>query len=876
MKRLLSLAALAAALLFLVRASGADDDASAQAGRWGESAVRKAKRGDLDGAIADLSQAVRLVPDDAFYWVRRAELWVKKKDHGKAASDYTRAIDRYLVDYRQKGLLTGLILAIDMLAFRADCKLAQGDVAGALADHTRAVELGPDHTKPLIRKAEFELSQKMIDRAMADFDKAVALEPTRSSCWEARGKARYALRRYDGALADYTKAIECDRAEVEEANRRRKGGDSERKENVNLLYQRACIRLDKEDFAASIADFTAVIAVSSKHAWTWHNRGEAKRLSKDVAGATADQTRAIELDPKEAKHWYARGLAKLDGKDPAGAMEDLAKATQLDPTSFGAHAYLGDAAFRIKDWARAIAAYSKAIELRPGQASVWFWRGRARYADGAAGDAEADFTKAIELHAKDAEARWWRARVRRERGDGVVAMEDYAKALELDPRGWRYLQVGWAQYELGLFAEAGVSLRKACELDPAQQEYARTFLFLLDVRAGDLDGARRGLAAYLAARKDAPKDDWYATLASFLLGESSEADLLAAADRGPEGDRAAQRCEAGFYAGSLRLVAGEVEAGRALLQTCLDTGRKGEPEFLAARAALAAPGDPFRGSFGGAMGHRKLDADLGLDAMEVELPPGLPRRATVTLHISAGGGVGSAAITIEAAYADGRLQDGVLRFAPVPWTRTSSATGQKDRIDGNPLVLRGGADGWIQGELEGDGGFPFTLTKRAAGTTAPPPSAPVPSDPADSPFTWTVPEGWVETPPGNGMRLAQFDVGKDADGEPVRCLVYARIAGSDEENVAQWTAQMGADAAKDAKSTASEHDGVKITRLEARGSYTDTMREGGAKTTTPATLLAAIVTGPKGRLLAKLVGPSAVVDAQTAKFDAWIASMRAR
>jgi len=120
------------------------------------------------------------------------------------------------------------------------------------------------------------------------------------------------------------------------------------------------------------------------------------------------------------------------------------------------------------------------------------------------------------------------------------------------------------------------------------------------------------------------------------------------------------------------------------------------------------------------------------------------------------------------------------------------------------------------------------------------------------------------------MRLAQFDVGGG-----VQCVVFQGISGSDEQNVDRWIGQMGPDAGPGAKVTESERDGVKVTRLEVRGTYTDTMRQG-APTIPEATMLAAVVTSPAAKLHVRIVGPSAVVDAAAAQFDAFIASMKPR
>lgn len=150
------------------------------------------------------------------------------------------------------------------------------------------------------------------------------------------------------------------------------------------------------------------------------------------------------------------------------------------------------------------------------------------------------------------------------------------------------------------------------------------------------------------------------------------------------------------------------------------------------------------------------------------------------------------------------------------------------------------------------------------------PSA-IPSKPS---VTWTVPQGWKEGRPSSSMRLAQFDVGADADGNAVQCIVFGGSMGSDEDNVSRWIGQMGPDAKAGATVAKSDQGALKVTRVEAKGSYTDTMRAGDAKPIADASLLAAIVESPSGKLYVKLVGPKAQVDAAAKQFDDFIASMK--
>jgi hypothetical protein len=152
------------------------------------------------------------------------------------------------------------------------------------------------------------------------------------------------------------------------------------------------------------------------------------------------------------------------------------------------------------------------------------------------------------------------------------------------------------------------------------------------------------------------------------------------------------------------------------------------------------------------------------------------------------------------------------------------------------------------------------------GTVVPPRTA------GASPLAWTSPSGWKETKPSAGMRLAQFDVGVDEAGDTVQCIVFGGIGGSDDENIARWIGQMGPTAKDTAVISRSEHDGLKITRLTANGAFTDSMRPGEPKSVSAATMLAAVVEGPAGKVHVKLTGSKSVVVAAEKEFLASLKS----
>jgi tetratricopeptide (TPR) repeat protein len=54
-------------------------------------------------------------------------------------------------------------------------------------------------------------------------------------------------------------------------------------------------------------------------------------MKYDNAGGIADYDKALEYDPNDAYSWNNRGLAKKDSGDKAGAIADFKKALEINP-----------------------------------------------------------------------------------------------------------------------------------------------------------------------------------------------------------------------------------------------------------------------------------------------------------------------------------------------------------------------------------------------------------------------------------------------------------------------------------------------------------------------------------------------------------------
>ncbi|MBI4617974.1 MAG: tetratricopeptide repeat protein [Planctomycetes bacterium] len=366
---------------------------------------------------------------------------------------------------------------------RGIARYDQGDLAGAIADYTREIELDP-----ITAAAYSDRGIALYDRgdlagAIADYTRAIELDPSNALGYSNRGAARKGQGDLAGAIADFTRAIELD-------------------PNFTTAYDnRGAVRRGQGDLAGAIADFTHAIELDPNYAGAYFNRGIARKGRGDLVGAIADYTRAIELDPNNAKTYGSRGAARYEQGNLAAGMEDLTRAIELDPTDVKVYTNRGLARRAQGDLAGAIADYTRAIELDPGFAAAYSNRGQARYDLGDLAGAIAEFTRAIELGPNDAMAYNNRGIALYARGDFAGAIADYTHAIELAPdHAAAYNNRGIARYAQSDHAGAISDCTRAIELDP---NYAAAYINRGAARQvqGDLAGA---IADYTRATELTP------------------------------------------------------------------------------------------------------------------------------------------------------------------------------------------------------------------------------------------------------------------------------------------------------------------------------------------------------------------------------------
>jgi tetratricopeptide (TPR) repeat protein len=125
----------------------------------------KQKKGDLDGAMADYNQAIKLNPKGASAYNNRGNIRFTKRDLDKAMADYNQALrlnPKYAIAYNNLG----------------NVKLRKGDLNGAMADLNQAIELNPQYGLAYRNRGEAKRKKGDLDGAIADFNRAITLGVT--------------------------------------------------------------------------------------------------------------------------------------------------------------------------------------------------------------------------------------------------------------------------------------------------------------------------------------------------------------------------------------------------------------------------------------------------------------------------------------------------------------------------------------------------------------------------------------------------------------------------------------------------------------------------------------------------------------------------
>ena len=277
--------------------------------------------------------------------INRGDAWQAKGDIDKAIADYTEAI-------------------------RLDPRHAQAYDTGATPGSTRGISTRPSPTSPrrsgsiprtpsaYSNRGNAWYNKKEFDKAIADYTEAIRLDPEYAMAYNNRGRAWQQKGEFDKAIADYTEAIRLDpkdaaaysnrgnawatKKDFDQGHRRLQRGDPARPRDARAyiteampgtrrgsstrpspttprrsgsipttsrLNSRGYAWYAKHDYDKAIADYAEVIRLDPEQYPCVLVPRQCLVREGEYDKAIADYTEAIRLDPKNATAYNRRGSA---------------------------------------------------------------------------------------------------------------------------------------------------------------------------------------------------------------------------------------------------------------------------------------------------------------------------------------------------------------------------------------------------------------------------------------------------------------------------------------------------------------------------------------------------------------------------------------
>ncbi len=256
---------------------------AAQYSRRGEAF---AARHDFEQALANLTRACELAPDNAEYFHQRGMVYWQLKQDAAAMADFDQALKLKPDD-------------VDALVSRAELSLQGGDRLRARADLDAADAVASKQADVRYAMARAYQGAGLPDAAIAQYDLWVTWhaedarmpEALNSRCWVR------ALTGIDLVLA------------FKDCNAALKRADKSSPLYARIANSRGLVLLRMGDYDKSISDYDAALKISPKNPWSWYGRGIDKLRKQKISEGQADIAQATSIWPKIAEEFNRHGIA---------------------------------------------------------------------------------------------------------------------------------------------------------------------------------------------------------------------------------------------------------------------------------------------------------------------------------------------------------------------------------------------------------------------------------------------------------------------------------------------------------------------------------------------------------------------------------------
>ncbi|MGX4769543.1 caspase family protein [Bradyrhizobium guangdongense] len=250
---------------------------------------------DDDGAIASLTSAIELDPDNVGAINVRGIAHEHKGEDDLAMADYNLAIQKrsnFGYAYNNRGTI----------------QLRRAALQSALEDFNLSIKYTPKFLLGWTNRARVRTLMKDYDGAISDFAEAEKIDPAAQQIAANRCITYGLMGKFDQAFADCNGLIE------------------KQPKNVYAINNRADVSMMKGDFDAALKDYNIALQLNPNNVRAHSGRGQIYERRKDLAQARADYrsaayslTKFDELDVARARAIAQERLAALTPQAPAAA-----------------------------------------------------------------------------------------------------------------------------------------------------------------------------------------------------------------------------------------------------------------------------------------------------------------------------------------------------------------------------------------------------------------------------------------------------------------------------------------------------------------------------------------------------------------------------
>ncbi|WP_404787449.1 tetratricopeptide repeat protein [Altericista sp. CCNU0014] len=335
-------------------------------------ANKRATGGDVEGAFADLKEAIQLSPTRATAYYNRGFLHNTLGNFEAAIEDFNRALE-LLPDYDE--------------AFyqRGNSHLQLKDPASAIDDFSRTIALNPYSIKAYYKRAEAYAEVGDAAGTLADYAQAITRVPKDANAYYQRGRFLSKIGEMRTAIEDFTTAL------------------AHNPRHADAYCGRGCCYAELGDLEKANLDFNQALLHNPSHQAAYYQRMYSIGILKEAAANLQGLNQVfaspppVSPVPSTIDHPVVISAELVEPSSPPLAkLQEISQGTvKLEPDSIAGYFERATKRAMNGDLDGAIADYTQIIDQDPHNTQAYYRRGQNYSAIGEDEAALADLNQAI-------------------------------------------------------------------------------------------------------------------------------------------------------------------------------------------------------------------------------------------------------------------------------------------------------------------------------------------------------------------------------------------------------------------------------------------------------------------------------------------------